>query len=80
MARTENATARVWLVQAREEKGLNQAAMAAAVGIAQPSYCDIENGKTTPKIANAVKIAEALGRKDWSWVYDGVDAEIEKRT
>lgn len=60
---------REWLVKARKEKRLSQVEVAKQVGISQPSYCDIENGKMSPKPVNAHRIAEILGI-EWTRFYE----------
>lgn len=52
---------RSWLIDIRKEKDLTQGAVAAAVGISQPSYCAIENGTSDPKKETAKMIGAALG-------------------
>jgi len=74
---------RSWLIALRNERGLTQGAVAMAAGIAQPSYFEIENGITSPKIETAKRIAAALGF-DWTRFYeeeesDDVDAYDEKK-
>ena len=58
-----------WLSAKREEKGMSQAAVSRAVGIKQPSYCCIENGKRRPSVDTAKKIAAVLGF-DWTRFFD----------
>lgn len=52
---------RSWLIALREKKGMTQSAVAAAVGIAQPSYFEIEKGISTPKPETAQRIGRELG-------------------
>ena len=59
---------RDWLKAIRENKGLRQSAVAAAVGISQPSYYNIENGERRPSVETAKKIANTLGF-DWQLFY-----------
>ena len=66
---------RQWLIDAREQKGLTQGAVAAAVGLTQPSYWSIEKGETKnpdPKIVK--KIAAVLGFS-WTKLYDDEDED-----
>lgn len=60
---------RGWLISLREEHGMTQGAVAAAAGIAQPSYFEIEKGKSTPKPETAKRIGAALGF-DWTRFYE----------
>ena len=56
---------RSWLVAIRKEKGLTQKDVAEKCNIKTPSYCNIENEKTNPSVANAKQIAAVLGF-DWT--------------
>ena len=60
---------RIWLITARLEKGLSQEKAAYEIGMATPSYCQIENGKSLPKVKTAKKIANVLG-VDWTKFYE----------
>lgn len=60
---------RDWLVTIREHRGFSQKYVAAQVGIAQPSYCTIEKGKTRPSVGTAKAIAAVLGF-DWTQFYE----------
>jgi DNA-binding XRE family transcriptional regulator len=61
---------RSWLISKRKELGLSQGQMAAAGGISQPSYCDIENGVTkTPKMETSKKLAAFIG-EHWTRFYE----------
>lgn len=53
-----------WLKAIRKEKNVPQATVAAAVGISQPSYANIENGKKKPRVETAKRIAAVL---DFPW-------------
>lgn len=44
----------------RIEKGLSQKQLADMVGISQPSYSNIENGKRNPTVKTLKKIVKAL--------------------
>lgn len=63
---TEGAEGKVrrWLIDLRDEKEMTQGQVAAAAGIAQPSYFEIEKGISNPKPETAMKIGAALG---FSW-------------
>ena len=50
-----------FLKAARTEAGRTQAAVAQAVGVAQASYADWENGKTEPALAHILKLADYFG-------------------
>lgn len=52
---------RNWLVTIRESHSVSQKAVAESVGIAQPSYCNIEKGKNRPSVETAKRIAQVLG-------------------
>lgn len=69
---------RSWLIGIREDRAMTQGAVAAAAGIAQPSYYEIEKGITNPKPQTAMAIAQVLGFP-WTMFYeekksDNVDA------
>ena len=66
---------RGWLIEKRKALGFSQGQVAAAVGISQPSYCDIENGVTkNPKPETAKKIA-AFVQIPWTRFYEGDEDE-----
>ena len=73
---TEGAAAKVrkWLIDLREERGMTQGAVAAAAGIAQPSYFEIEKGISRPKPETAQRIGAALGFS-WTKFYDEDNTE-----
>lgn len=60
---------RNWLIAIRKEKNLSQADVSRAAGIAQPSYCNIENGERGIAVNTAKKIAAVLGF-DWTRFYE----------
>lgn len=60
---------RDWLITIREEKKISQKYVSEQVGIAQPSYFNIEAGKRRPSVPVAKKIAAALGF-DWTRFYE----------
>lgn len=60
---------RDWLVNLRKGKNFSQADVARAAKISQPSYSDIENGKSRPKPETAKKIAEVLCF-DWTEFFE----------
>lgn len=60
---------RDWLIAMREEKKVSQKFVAEQVGIAQPSYFNIEAGKRRPSVPVAKKIAAVLGF-DWTQFYE----------
>lgn len=60
---------REWLIDLRGQKGMTQGAVAAAAGIAQPSYYEIEKGLSRPKPDTAKKLGEVLGF-DWTRFYE----------
>lgn len=59
---------RTWLRQIRLLKGLTEADVALAAGIAQPFYHNIEFGNKNPSVATAKAIAKCLGF-DWTLFY-----------
>ena len=60
---------RSWLIELREAAGMTQGQVAEEVGISQPSYCDIENGKSKPKPETAMKVGSVLGFQ-WPRFYE----------
>ena len=60
---------RNWLIAIRKGKKLSQADVSRAAGIAQPSYCNIENEERGIAVKTAKKIAEVLGF-DWTRFYE----------
>lgn len=60
---------RDWLIAIREGIGFSQKYVSAQIGIAQPSYCNIEKGKTSPSVPTAKAIAHVLGF-NWTRFYD----------
>ena len=48
----------------REQLGISQKELAEKVGISQSFLCDIEQGRSKPRIDTALKIAEVLDIKD----------------
>ena len=72
---------REWLIEIRTERGMTQGQVAAAAGIAQPSYFEIEKGISTPKPETAQRIGAELGFP-WTRFFeksDDVDAFEEGR-
>lgn len=61
---------RQWLVDQRKRLNYTQAEVAVAAKIAQPTYCNIETGKKTPKPPTAKRIAEVL-KFPWTQFFDG---------
>lgn len=59
---------RKWLINKRKDRGFTQSEVATKVNIKQPSYCNIESGKTNPAPKTAKKIADVLGF-DWTDFY-----------
>lgn len=60
---------RNWLIAIREEKNLSQKYVSERVGIAQPSYCNMEKGKIGPSVQTAKAIANVLGF-DWTRFFE----------
>ena len=56
--------------QAREAKGLSQEYMAEQLGISQPAYCNLENGKLKPKPQRLAEIARLLDADVQAWLAD----------
>ena len=63
-----------WLIAIRKEKGLSQVQVSEAVGISQPSYCNIENGERGTAVETAKKIANVLGF-DWTRFYEDEETQ-----
>ena len=57
------------IIQKRKELGLTQKAAAKQIGIAQPSYCDIEHGKKNPSVNTAKAIGQVLGI-NWAELFE----------
>lgn len=66
---------RTWLIAIREEKKFSQKYVSEQVGIAQPSYFNIEAGKRGLSVPVAKRIAAVLGF-DWTRFYEE-DGEAE---
>jgi len=67
---------RGWLIEIRKNQDKTQGQVAAAAGITQPSYFQIENGQINPAIATAKLIGAELGFP-WTRFYDEDDGEAE---
>lgn len=67
------ASMRDWLITIRKNKGYTQRYVAEYVGIAQPSYCNIEKGKTRPTVETAKAIANILGF-EWADFFEEPEA------
>lgn len=65
---------RNWLIAIREEKKLSQKYVSGQIGVTQPSYSNIENGKKNPSVSTAKAIAAVLGF-DWTRFYDEPDGQ-----
>jgi DNA-binding XRE family transcriptional regulator len=63
---------RNWLIAIRVEKGMTQKAVAQAIGVSQPTYCNIEKGDRNPGVAVAKRTAAVLGF-DWTRFYEEDD-------
>lgn len=60
---------REWLAAIRKANNLSQYEVARRVGIAAPSYYNIETGKRNPSVPTAQKIASVLGF-DWTEFFE----------
>lgn len=60
---------RKWLKELRIKKGLTGKITAAAAGISEPFYNQIENGKRNPSVPVAKMIAKSLG-VPWEKFYE----------
>ena len=60
---------RSWLIAIRKERGMTQKTVSERAGLAQPSYCNIESGKTNPSVENAKAIAAVLGF-EWTKLFE----------
>ena len=61
MANTENQN----LIARRRQLEMSQEAVAFQADITRPGYIFIEQGKRTPSVVTAIKIANALGITDY---------------
>lgn len=52
---------RLRLIDMREARGLSQASAAKRLNISTPHLCDIENGKKSPSLILALKLAKLYG-------------------
>ena len=68
--RGSGVTVRRWLIELREASEMTQGQVAAAAGLAQPSYFEFEKGISTPRPETAKRIGEVLGFS-WTRFYDG---------
>lgn len=66
---------RDWLIAIRKSLGLSQKYVSEQIGLAQPSYCTIEKGKTNPTVETAKAIAKVLGF-EWTRFYDHEDKAV----
>lgn len=57
------------IIDERKRTGKSQEEIALEVGISRAGYANIENGKRTPSVPVAKKIAAVLGF-DWTRFYD----------
>jgi transcriptional regulator with XRE-family HTH domain len=48
------------VAELRKKRNMTQAELARAVGIAQPSLSDLENGNTNPAFETLIKLAKVL--------------------
>lgn len=60
---------RDWLVERRKKLSFTQADVAAAAKISQPSYCNIETGKISPRPATAKRLAKVL-KVSWTKFFE----------
>lgn len=65
---------RDWLLAIRKNKNMTQAQVAEHAGIARTTYAMIEQGERGATVANAKKIASALGF-DWTIFFENVGHE-----
>lgn len=63
-----------WLEEIRKDKKISQKSVAEAVGIRQPTYCNIEKGKRRPGVDVAKRIARVLGF-NWTQFYESQNIE-----
>lgn len=49
------------VIRTRNERGMTQAQLAEAVGVAQPRIAELERGDANPRLVTLSKIAHALG-------------------
>lgn len=63
----------------RRERGLTQAQLAAAIGVAQPRIATVESGDANPRLVTLSKIAHALGVTLSELMTDNLNAERSAR-
>lgn len=63
-----------WLTAIRNENNITQSECAKRANIAQPYYCQIENGERRPSVETAKAIALVLGF-DWTRFYEDERSE-----
>ena len=63
-----------WLEAKREAMKMSQYDVSKVVGIAQATYCNIENGKRRPSVETAKKIAAVLGF-EWTRFFEDEEAK-----
>ena len=66
------------ILDERKRAGKSQEEIALEVGISRAGYANIENGKRTPSVSVAKKIAAVLGF-DWTRFYDEAETGEEDR-
>jgi len=49
------------VIQTRDRRGMTQAQLAEAVGVAQPRIAEVERGDANPRLVTLAKLAHALG-------------------
>lgn len=65
------------IVQLRAQKGFDQAELAKAIGIKQPSLSKLESGKSFPKKKTLVKLAQVF-QVPVDFFFDDAQANIER--
>ena len=72
--RRKTGPVREWLIEIRKGQDKTQGQVAAAAGISQPSYFQIEKGQISPAIPTAKLIGAELGFA-WTRFYEDTNEE-----
>lgn len=63
----------------RAERGMTQAQLATALGVAQPRIAEIEGGDANPRLLTLAKLAHALGVTLSELLVDNLNADRKRR-
>ena len=67
------------VIRLRRERGITQAELADAIGVAQPRIAEVETGDANPRLITLSKIAHALGVTLSELLEDNLNAERAER-